>query len=149
MPIFKTCKLPGEAIYLFLVRTKPVPSLERGSMEGAESASSALGPRGLHPLRSSLSLKQKVSLPIPSMPILKGKSDIDTQGLNDEALLGFSIPVKEAFLPTRSLPVSDMCISLIIQHWIVTCLKGDVPIVLPSCCIEKHFFIIWTNFQTN
>lgn len=57
---------------------------------------------------------------IPSKSILKGKSDIDTQALNYEALLGFSIPLKEAFLPTRSLPVSDMCISLIIQHWIVT-----------------------------
>lgn len=116
MPIFKTYKLPGEAIYLFLVRTKSVPNLERDGVEGAESTSSALCPRAVHPLSSSLSLKQKVSLPIPSMSILKGKSDIDTQALNYEALLGFSIPLKEAFLPTRSLPVSDMCISLIIQH---------------------------------
>lgn len=34
-----------EAIYLLLVRTKPVPSLERGSMEGAERQLSS-GPRG-------------------------------------------------------------------------------------------------------
>lgn len=85
--------------------------------------------------------------------ILKGKNDTK-KVLKYGVLIGISTPLEVAFLQTRSSqPVSDWCFSLVIQYWELCCccccLKGDVPIVLPSCCIEKHFFIIWTNFQTN
>lgn len=92
MPIFKTYKLPGEAICLFLVKTKPVPNLERDRMEGAESTSSAL-PQGSPSSESEFPFSEiEGKFTIPSMSILKGKSDIDTQKLNYEALLGFRSP---------------------------------------------------------
>lgn len=52
LPIFKTHKLPGKAIYLLVVGAKPLPNPERDSMEGAESTVSALCPWADDPILS-------------------------------------------------------------------------------------------------
>ena len=44
LPILKTHKLLGKAIYVFLIRTETLPHPERGSRGGIESTSPAACP---------------------------------------------------------------------------------------------------------
>lgn len=74
VPIFKAHELPGKAIYLLLVRAKPLPNSEKDSMEGAESASSSvcLWANGSIPLSLSFlyEMEGKVSYLFPSSECL-------------------------------------------------------------------------------
>lgn len=97
LPIFKTPKLPGKAICMFLVRAKPLPNLIRMVPWGPAQLC-VPGPVTQFSESGFPFSEMEERIPTPFLVYSQGQKWYRHQGPNYEVLLGASIPSEEVFL---------------------------------------------------